>query len=320
MGKMQAVGAVSGVIAKAGGKALLKCKKASPELLLAGGIVCGVAALVAAVCCTKKAMQDETLGELSQELDDIQVQEEEALKAAEADGVLKEARKDILVESRKASLRTYGKVCVRCAKIFAPVIIFTVASVGLTLASHGVLKARYAGAVAAYTALDESFKDYRKRNAAIIGEEAERKFYNGVQDVTVERVDEETGKKKKETVAKKVTETKKSPYEFEFDKSTAPLTWSPNQDRNFTFLRQVQSYLNDKFHAQGHLFMNEALDELGMERTQAGALVGWVVGGDGDGFVDLGFTEYYTDEYCDIHGLKSIHLNMNVDGVIYDKI
>ena len=101
---------------------------------------------------------------------------------------------------------------------------------------------------------------------------------------------------------------------------TAPLTWSPNQDRNFTFLRQVQSYLNDKFHAQGHLFMNEALDELGMERTQAGALVGWVVGSDGDGFVDLGFTEYYTDEYCDIHGLKSIHLNMNVDGVIYDKI
>ena len=114
MGKMQAVGAVSGVIAKAGGKALLKCKKASPELLLAGGIVCGVAALVAAVCCTKKAMQDEELGELSQELDDIQVREDEALKAAEADGVLKEARKDILVESRKR-LHHWGNQYWSCA-------------------------------------------------------------------------------------------------------------------------------------------------------------------------------------------------------------
>ena len=321
MSKIRVIGAVSGVVAKASGKVLLKCKKYSPEILLAGGILCGIGAVVSAVCNTKKAMEDETLAELDQELDNIQKKEADGMKAAEADGVLKEAKKDIIVVSRKASLNVFFKILGRYFRIYWLTMTLLLLAIGLCMGSHGILNTRYLGTAAAYTALDESFKDYRRRNAEQIGEEAEKKFYNGLEDTAVSTVDPETGKKKKETVQKlAVKDRKQSPYEFDFNRFTAPMDWTPNQDHNFTFIRQVQALANDKLNAQGHLFLNEVLDDLGMSRTQAGAVVGWIVNGDGDGYVDFGCHEYYTDEISDINEIKDIHLNFNVDGLIYDKI
>ena len=324
MSKISLFGKIGGAVTKTSGKALLKCRKHSPEILLAGGIACGVGAVIAAVCDTKKAMTDETLAELNDALNDIQKREEAALEAAESDGVLKEAKKDIIVASRKESLKTFGKVAVQYVKIYAPTVGLVVLSGGMIIASHGVLKGRYLGAVAAYTALDESFKDYRKRNAAVIGEEAERKIFNGLEDVKVDVTDPETGKKKKETIQKQVDGGKKnSPYEFDFNRFTAPFDWEPNMDHNYTFLRQVQSLANDKLHARGHLMLHEVLDDLGMERTPASMVVGWIANGDGDGYVDFGFEEFYSDSFTDIeHSTDSmnIHMNFNVDGVVWNLI
>jgi hypothetical protein len=75
-------------------------------------------------------------------------------------------------------------------------------------------------------------------------------------------------------------------------------------------------------HARGHLFLNEVLDLLGMQRTSEGAVLGWLDHGDGDGFVDFGFSDYYTDDISDAMDgrVPNIHLNMNCDGVIFEKI
>jgi hypothetical protein len=89
--------------------------------------------------------------------------------------------------------------------------------------------------------------------------------------------------------------------------------WSPNAAHNKMFLHTQQSYLNDVLAARGHVFLNDVHDALGLDRTTAGQLVGWLRGGEGDGFIDLGITEDENDPGVFL-------LDFNVDGLIYEKI
>ena len=91
------------------------------------------------------------------------------------------------------------------------------------------------------------------------------------------------------------------------------------------FLRAQQQYANDKLIAQGHLFLNEVYDMLGLPRTKAGAIVGWVYDDNnavGDNFVDFGIYDVHRETARDfVNGYeRSILLDFNVDGVIYDLI
>ena len=53
------------------------------------------------------------------------------------------------------------------------------------------------------------------------------------------------------------------------------------------FLRAQQNYWNQMLVARGHVFLNEVYDALGIERTQAGSIVGWVISENGDNFIDF---------------------------------
>jgi hypothetical protein len=63
---------------------------------------------------------------------------------------------------------------------------------------------------------------------------------------------------------------------------------------------------------------------LGIPRTKAGAVVGWVLteNGESDNFINFGIFEGKTQRSRDfVNGFEgSILLDFNVDGVIYDKI
>ena len=191
------------------------------------------------------------------------------------------------------------------------------------LTSHGILNKRYVGTLAAYQTLDEAFKGYRKRVAAAMGEEAEKVLMaGGKAEKNIKTEDEETGEVKTLKNNNLVLETKKnSPYEFDFNKATAPLTWEANPDYNDARLRAAQTYFNDILNTRGHVFLNEVLDELGLQRTPAGAVCGWVKGA-GDDYIDFGYLETFLREYNQDSDLckKNIHLNFNCDGVIWDLI
>lgn len=310
-----AIKTVANTVQKVGGRTLLKCKKASPEIMLVGGLVVGAAAIVSACLATRKV--DAVVEKTQEELDAIQNRTAEALEQ----DINEEAANELAKESKKASFKAYMNAGWKFAKLYAPSAGLLLLSVGLILGSHGVLKKRYVSTAAAYKALDEAFKDYRKRIASIAGEDVEQRFYNGTDDVEIQLTDPETGEVKTTKAQKQLIKKKDSPYEFDFNKYTAPLDWTNNADHNFMYLRSVQSLCNDKYNAQGHLFLNEVLDAIGLQRTSAGAVVGWVKGSDGDDFVDFGFSDYYVDDFCDeATNAQNIHLNFNVDGVIYDKI
>ena len=312
MNKLKIFGTVSSAVAKAGGKALLKCKKISPELLLAGGIVCGVAAVVTAVIATKKACNDEPLRDIEEELEGVEAK------------VKKEKDKEVKKELRWKALKLWGKKGVRFLQLYAIPIGLTVLSIGLILGSHGILKGRYLGMAAAYTALDDSFKSYRQRIRDIAGEEAEARFYNGTEDLEITTVNEK-GKKEKKTVQvrKPGIEKEDSPYEFDFNKHTAPFMATTDTAHNYMVLRNVQEWANDKLRAQGYLFLNTILEELSIDITKPGQHAGWLTNGDGDGYVDFGMSEYYEDSIEDIMNgtaVPNIHLNFNCDGDILEKM
>jgi hypothetical protein len=85
------------------------------------------------------------------------------------------------------------------------------------------------------------------------------------------------------------------------------------------FLRAQQTYFNNILISRGHVFLNEVYDALGIDRTEAGAIVGWVIGG-GDNKIDFGiFDGENPRTRAFVNGYEhSILLDFNVDGVIYD--
>ncbi len=88
---------------------------------------------------------------------------------------------------------------------------------------------------------------------------------------------------------------------------------------NRHFLHLQQNYANDLLRSRGHIFLNEVYDLLGLERSQAGQIVGWVMNGEGDNFVDFGLFECESSRFIN-HLEQSIVLDFNVDGAVYDKI
>ena len=299
-----------------GAKTGLKLRKASPDIMLVGGLLAAGVTVVTACVATKKAIP--VVEEAHEQLDLIQKQ---AVNWVEIDdeGVEKKLTPK---EIKKESFHVYQNYIWKLCKIYGlPAFLFVLA-VGLILGSHGILKQRYVSTTLAYKALDEAFKDYRSRVREGVGEEKELHFFHGTEEGGEVTVIDENGEAHTTKDIVKTKDKKYSPYEFDFNAKTAPQNWEGNSDYNFTFLRMIESHANDLLNSRGHVFLNEVLDALGMKRTKEGAVVGWIKGCGGDDYVDFGVYDYYTDEYCDAQNgyLKNIHLNFNVDGVIWDKI
>lgn len=131
----------------------------------------------------------------------------------------------------------------------------------------------------------------------------------------------------REVVNQKIEEANKiesrscSQYARFFDE-TCP-GWSKDTEFNLMYLLQQQYYANAKLKAKGYLFLNDVLDMLGLPRSKAGQIVGWIYDEKnpiGDNYIDFGI--YKTDKNAKfVNGFEnSILLDFNVDGVIIDKI
>jgi len=310
--KMEALKVLGGKAGTLAVKTSMKLRKYSPEIMLAGGLIAGTAAIVTACIATKKA--EPVVEEARRELADIQ----NAIVINEDGQEESLTPKEIKKETFVVCKRLTWNLC----KVYGLAAFLFLISVGLILGSHGVLKQRYISTTLAYKALDEAYKDYRERVKEAVGEEKERHFFHGTEEKGEKTIIDEAGEATTIKEAVKVHDKKYSPYEFDFNAQTCPGNWEAHSDYNFTFLRNAENYFNDLLNSRGHVFLNEILDYLGFKRTPEGAVTGWVKGNGGDDYVDFGVFDYYTDEYCDQNDgyIKNIHLNFNVDGVIWDKI
>ena len=283
------------------GRSILVLKKHSPEILTTVGIVGMVTASVMASRATLKVapvidkIRDgrDTANELYANIDAVEYDE-------------KARNKDLAY--------TYMQGTLDLSKLYGPAVSLGLSSIACIIAAHGIMHRRNVALVAAYKVVESGFSEYRKRVAAELGDDRENDLYRGI-----EREEVETKNGKKKTVIKK-NPNGHSPYAKFFDELSG--NWSKTPEYNLLFLKAQQNYANDLLHARGHVFLNDVYDMLDIPRTQAGQVVGWVISDDGDNFIDFGIYDFDSDKAREfVNGYeKSILLDFNVDGVIYDLI
>jgi hypothetical protein len=282
------------------GRQILLSKKHSPTILFAGGVVGVVGATVMACRATLK---------LEEVLDEVEEKRKSVNELMHKDY----SDVDRINDHRIITVQAAASV----AKLYAPAVAVGVVSIAALTGSHVVLSKRNAAVMAAYSALDKGFNEYRARVRDELGDEKDQEFRHGTKTVE-ETVESDDGKK---TIKKKVVVPDvPSVYARFFDEGSK--SWSRQPEYNQLFLNCQQNYANDLLRARGHVFLNEVYDMLGLERTKAGAVVGWILNGDGDNFVDFGIYDGKNERTrAFVNGdERSILLDFNVDGVIYDLI
>jgi hypothetical protein len=299
------------------GRGGLVLKKYSPEILTAAGVIGTVGSTVLACKATLKV--EDILDEAKKKSNLINAVHDGEIEV-DAEYTDKDYSKDLIVN------RT--QTVVKLIKLYGPAISLGVLSITAILGGQHILRKRNVAVMAAYKLCEESFTNYRSRVKDELGEDKDRQFYYGMTEETVkDKVKSKDGKTK--TVTKKVEKAPDhlySQYARFFDE--ANVNWDKSPEQNMYFLKMVQNQMNDKLKARGHVFLNEVYDALGFERSEAGQLVGWVWNKDntameaGDGFIDFGIFD--GNDYAKrafVNGdERSILLDFNVDGVIYDLI
>lgn len=281
-------------------RAILLGKKYSPEVLTVVGGVAIVTSVVLAVRATMK-------------LEPIVSKHEEELEAARS---LKEDIKEYPDDQFKIDVtRIYTKRVVDIVKLYAPPATLLVGGLVCMVGANGILRKRNIAAVAAYKVVESQLLKYRENVIEEFGIEKDEEFRRGISDIEFE--DTETGKK----ITRRGTNVSKiSPYARFFDEGNINYN-KYNPHGNLAFLRGQQMWANQYLHAHGHLMLNDVYKALGMEPTSDGQLVGWVVG-NGDSYVDFGIYDAESEAARDfVNGFeKSILLDFNVDGMVYDLI
>lgn len=287
---------IPSAISKTVARQLLISRKNSPSILFGAGVVGTVASTVMACRATLKL--DQVLLDMSTDLEVAHDMDHSAYSESDR-------KKDITL----IYARSMGKI----GRLYAPSIMLGITSISALTKSHNMLNERNIALTAAYAAVDKAFSEYRERVVDKYGEEQDRDFR-----YETERVEVENGKGKTKTVTR-VAPGEHSMYARFFDEYST--SWSKEGEYNLLFLRCQQNWANDLLKARGHLFLNEVYDMLGIGRSKAGAVVGWVISHDGDNFVDFGVFDHKDNARDFVNGREgSILLDFNVDGVIYDKI
>ena len=286
-------------------------RKHSPEILATVGVVGVVTSAVMACKATRKL--DGILEESKETIDKIK---EVGADPSYADKYSEEdAKKDLTI--------TYAQTGVKIVKLYLPAVALGTLSLTCLLTSNNILRKRNAALSAAYMTVDKSFKEYRNRVAERFGSEIEKEIrYNiKAEQVETKSVDEEGNETTVTETVKTMNPTQYSDYAKFFDESCA--SWQKDPEYNLMFLKAQQQYANDLLRSRGRLFLNEVYDMLGMERTKAGQVVGWVydpVNPTGDNFVDFGIYDMDKERVrAFVNGYeRNILLDFNVDGNVWD--
>ena len=290
------------VVTSKAGRQLLKGRKHSPVLLFGTGIIGFVGTVVLASKATLK---------LDALVEDNETRQADALVMLES-GDARYSKKDYAKDSAKLK----SALVMDVIKLYAPAAGLGVVTVCALGGSHVILTKRNAGLVAAYSALDKGYNEYRERVTALVGSDKELELRHGA-EVREIAVDTEKGTE----VQSVTTHNGKthSQYARFFDQMCP--AWKSRAEFNLFFLRSQQAYANDMLQARGHVFLNEVYDQLGIDRTKAGAVVGWVKN-NADNFIDFGIYDGASGEArMFVNGVEnSILLDFNVDGVVLDLI
>lgn len=288
----------------------LKAKKHSPELLVVAGVVAFGATIVSACVATTKI--DEIKENAKKKIDEIHTD----MDAGEVEGVeytQEDGKRDLTI--------TYAKTGLQFVKLYAPTAALATFSMGCLLTSNHILRTRGLAFAAAYATVDQGFKEYRGRVIERFGKELDRELKHDIKTKEVEEV--VVNEDGSEQVVTKTIETANVNEHSDFARfyDEGCLGWEKDPEHNLMFLKHQQNYANELLQAQTYLFLNDVYEMLGIPKTSAGQVVGWVYDEEhpiGDNYVDFGIYDLHNErKRAFVNGYeRNILLDFNVDGNI----
>lgn len=297
----------------------LRVRKNSPIILIVAGVVGVVAGTVMACHATLQA--PDILKEHEKRLADIE-------ECKTNDRIREECNYTDDIAAKDTFL-AYRKTCFAFAKLYAPAVFVSGASVAAIIGSHHILMQRNAALATAYSALAKTFKNYRGRVIERFGETVDQELKTGVKKQKIEEteVDPETGKEKKVKTEADVFDgvlSDYSPYARFFDE-TCVGCWQKDPEYNLMFLRSQQKYFNDMLVTKGYVWLNQVYEALGMQITKEGQKIGWVYDPKDPelaNYIDFGIYDIRRPAARKfVNGYeRSILLDFNVDGDIWARM
>lgn len=283
---------ISPTITNALGKVALQLSKHAPTILT---VVGAVSVTTAAVLAAKNTLK------LEERIDEGQDRLVHVNDLIEQGEVPEGARTGIYIRN-----------AVEVAKLYVLPTTLLVGGVACFFGANHILNERAAVALAAYNGLASSYEAYRKRVADEVGEEKERDLFLGQKD---EEYVDDKGKKQKRKVLVD-GEHVGHPYRFVYDNHND--NWSGFHDQNLFRLQVVQNMYNDTLKRNGHVFLRDILNTLGIEDTPASVITGWIYDPDNPDHKGDNFIEFNVRDFQSEYGY--ILLDFNVDGTIFDQI
>lgn len=288
------------------GHAVLLAKKFAPQILLGAGVVGVVASTVLA---SKATLDLETV--LDRHKDAINVVNEAAHVRPSDEYPSVAHKRDLTL----VHMRTFKEL----SKLYALPVGLGVLSISMIIGSHGIQYKRNVAAVAAYKTVESQFSKYRARVAEEFGFEKDEEFARGY--TKHDTVDEEGNDVQNITIdGKGLNETL-----YFFDEKN--VNWKNSPEYNLSYVNCQQTFANQMLFARGHVFLNDVLDGLGIERTKEGAILGWVLDrnhAEGSQHIDFGIVDLQSPS-SRLHGTdrelgECVMLDIKTDGIIWDKI
>lgn len=306
-------------VSRAFNKGMFQLKKHSPEILVIGGVVGTVVAGVMACRATTKI--HDILEEAKQTVDELhEINDEPRYKEVYKEKTGEEFTETVM---KKELAGVYVKTGMELFKVYAPAVAVGAVSITAILAGNNILRQRAVAYAAAFTATENTFKEYRERVVSRFGKELDRELRYNIKTKEVEEtVTHEDGSET--TVTKTVHEVNPSQYDQYtrcFDETCR--SWTRNAELNLAFLMQQQNFLNERLQSRGYLSLNDVYEALGFQQSGVGQVIGWVYdpkNPDLHNYVDFGIHDLYDEQKrAFVNGYeKSIWLNFNVDGDLYE--
>lgn len=282
-------------------RSILKTKRNSPHIFFGLGVAGVIGGTVLACRATLKL--DKTLSDIKEDVSQVKSMGEESEKRGTA--YYKE-------DYHRDLSYVYTKGGLSIARLYGPAAVVGSVSIAMLTGSHVQMTRRNAALTAALGSIMKTFDQYRERVRENVGEEQEFDIYNNIK---TEEVTDENGDTKK--VKSFDRHDRLSAYARVFDDTNS--NWQNNAELNRIFVECQENYYNDILKSRGYVFLNDVYDSLGVPRSSVGQLVGWVLNGDGDNYIDFGLDMKWNQDVTS-GKQRDIVLDFNVDGVVYDKI
>lgn len=197
-------------------------------------------------------------------------------------------------------LMTYATTGRRLLALYGPAIAVECAGVSMLFGAYGIMSARHARAMAALTAVDQAFADYRARVENEYGNS--EKLLEPATEPTPEGYElpwDEDNKEKRETVQLN-PECMEDPFFFIFDsrnKEWAGKLGHTGYLYNYNFITRTIAAFNIQLSSgeRDHVFLNDILRALYLEETEIGHYYGWT--SDVGDVIDIEITPFIY-QYC----------------------